>query len=205
IGILISYTDLSRLKKLEEDVQTISQELETTNQELQSTNEELETTNQELQSTNEELEMMNEELESTNDELQAVNDDARRRAGELDEAHLFLQSVMSGLGSAVVVIDKDCRITMWSTAAEEMWGLRSAEARGEALEGLDIGLPVEKLMPSIRRVLASESPREQATLQATNRRGKGIRCAVSMGPLGSDHRVLGAILLMEVQDPHHEP
>jgi len=214
IGILISYTDLSRLKKLEEDVQTISQELETTNQELQSTNEELETTNQELQSTNEELEttnqelqstneeleMMNEELESTNDELQAVNDEARRRAGELDEAHLFLQSVMSGLGSAVVVIDKDCRITMWSTAAEEMWGLRSAEARGEALERLDIGLPVEELMPSIRRVLASESPREQTTLQATNRRGKGIRCAVSMGPLGSDHRVLGAILLMEVQD-----
>jgi two-component system CheB/CheR fusion protein len=215
IGILISYTDVSRLKKVEEEVQTISQELETaleelqstneeletTNQELQSTNEELETTNQELQSTNEELEMMNEELESTNDELHAVNEEARRRAEELDEAHVFLQSVMSGLGSAVVVLDRDCRITMWSRAAEEMWGLRSGEARGEALEGLDIGLPVGTLMPSIRRVLAMDSPREQATLEATNRRGKGIRCAVSVGPLGADHRVLGAILLMEVQDP----
>jgi two-component system CheB/CheR fusion protein len=217
IGILISYTDVSRLKKVEEDLQSISQELETaleelqstneeletTNEELQSTNEELETTNEELQSTNEELEMMNEELESTNDELQGVNEEARQRAGELDEAHLFLQSVMSGLGSAVVVIDTDCRITMWSRAAEEMWGLRSAEARGEALERLDIGLPVEELMPSVRRVLGRESPREQATLQATNRRGKGIRCAVSVGPLGSDHRVLGAILLMEVQGPDH--
>jgi hypothetical protein len=50
-----------------------------------------------------------------------------------------------------------------------------------------------------------ESPREQATLEATNRRGKGIRCAVSVGPLGSDHRVLGAILLMEVQDPDRVP
>src|SRR5205807_1578879 len=145
IGILISYTDVSRLKKVEEELQTISQELETALEEL--------------------------------------------------------QSAMSGLGSAVVVIDTDYRITMWSRAAEEMWGVHSGEARGEALEGLDIGLPVEGLMPSIRRVLARESPREQATIQATNRRGKGIQCAVSVGPLGSDHRVLGAILLMEVQNP----
>src|SRR5207245_353193 len=46
-GILISYADVSRLKKVEEDLQTTSQELETL-EELQSTNEELETTNQEL-------------------------------------------------------------------------------------------------------------------------------------------------------------
>jgi two-component system, chemotaxis family, CheB/CheR fusion protein len=213
VGILISYTDVSRMKKVEEDLQIASQELETaledlqstneelvtTNQELQATNEELETTNQELQSTNEELEMMNEELESTNDELQAVNEEARRRAADLDEAHLFLQSVLSGLGSAVIVIDADRHITMWSRDAEEMWGLRSPEARGQALEGLDIGLPVEELMPSIRRVLARKSPREQVALRATNRRGKGILCAVSVGPLGSDGRVLGAILLMEEQ------
>ena len=204
-GILISYADVSRLKKIEEDLQTTSQELETALEELQSTNVELETTNQELQSTNEELEMMNEELESTNDELQAVNDEARRRAAALDESRVFLQSVLSGLGSAVIVIDPDHKVTMWSRAAEEMWGLRSAEASGKALEGLDFGLPIREFMPSIRRVLGGESGREQATLHATNRRGRSIVCAVSAGPLASDGRVLGAILLIEEQKPSAAP
>jgi two-component system CheB/CheR fusion protein len=214
-GILISYSDVSRLKKMEEDLHATSQELETaleelqstnveletTNQELQSTNEELETTNQELQSTNEELEMMNEELESTNDELQAVNDEARRRSGELDEAHLFLQSVLSGLSSGVVVIDSGCTVTMWNREAEELWGLRAGEASGQALEHLDIGLPLEGLMPRVRRVLSGESSREQVTLEATNRRGKPITCVVSVGPLGTTDAVLGAILAMEEQAP----
>ena len=212
-GILISYSDVSRLKKMEEDLHATSQELETaleelqstnvevetTNQELQSTNEELETTNEELQSTNEELETINEELQSTNDELQAVNDDAHLRSGELDEAHLFLQSVLSGLGSAVIVIDTGCTVTMWNQAAEELWGLRAGEANGQALERLDIGLPVETLMPLVHRVLSGRSPREQVTVEATNRRGKGIGCVVSVGPLGTTGAVLGTILLMEEQ------
>jgi two-component system CheB/CheR fusion protein len=149
--------------------------------------------------------MMNEELESTNDELQAVNDEARRRAAALDESRMFLQSVLSGLESAVIVIDPDRRVTMWSTAAEEMWGLRFAEASGKALEGLDFGLPIREFMPSIRRVLGGESGREQATLHATNRRGRSIVCAVSAGPLASDGRVMGAILLIEEQKPAAAP
>ncbi|HEY2666738.1 MAG TPA: CheR family methyltransferase [Actinomycetota bacterium] len=200
-GILVSYADVSRLKKVEDDLQTTSQELETTFEDLQATNEELETTNQELQATNEELEMMNEELESTNDELEAVNDEARRRAAALDESHLFLQSVLGGLGSAVIVIDPDRRVTMWSSPAEEMWGLRSDEVSGEPLEGLDFGLPIREFMPSVRRVLAGESGHEQATLHATNRRGRSIVCAVSAGPVASDGRVMGAILLIDEQDP----
>src|SRR5207245_6610866 len=106
-GILISYADVSRLKKVEEDLQIASQELETaleelqstneeletTNQELQSTNEELETTNEELQATNEELETMNEELQSTNEELQTINDEMRQRGVELDQANIFLEAI----------------------------------------------------------------------------------------------------------------
>jgi len=105
----------------------------------------------------------------------------------------------------VIVIDPDHRVTMWSRAAEEMWGLRSAEASGEALEGLDIGLPIGEFMPSICRVLAGESGREEATLKATNRRGRSIVCSVSAGPLKSDGRVLGAILLIEEEDPAAAP
>ena len=212
-GILASYSDVSRLRKMEEDLYATSQELETaleelqstnveletTNQELQSTNEELETTNQELQSTNEELEMMNEELESTNDELQAVNDDAGRRSTDLDASQVFLESVLSGLSSAVVVIDAQHVITMWNRAAEDLWGLRAAEVIGEGLDNLDIGLPLGDLMPSVTRVLSGESPREQVTLPATNRRGRPITAAVSIAPLGTSAAVVGAVLLMDGQ------
>jgi len=105
----------------------------------------------------------------------------------------------------VIVIDADHKVTMWSRAAEELWGLRSAEASGKALEGLDIGLPIREFMPSVCRVLAGESGREQATLNATNRRGRSIVCAVSAGPLASDGSVMGAILLIEEQKPGAVP
>ena len=88
VGVSVSFTDVTRYKRLQEELehsnqelemayeelQSTNEELETTNEELQSSNEELETTNEELQSTNEELETMNEELQSTNEELQTVND-----------------------------------------------------------------------------------------------------------------------------------
>ena len=97
LGTRISFSDVTPLKSLQdelthskqeletayEELQSTNEELETTNEELQSTVEELETTNEELQSTNEELETMNEELQSTNEELQTMNDELRNRSTEL--------------------------------------------------------------------------------------------------------------------------
>jgi two-component system, chemotaxis family, CheB/CheR fusion protein len=98
LGVSINFIDVTRYKRLQEELehshqelemayeelQSTNEELETTNEELQSSNEELETTNEELQSTNEELETMNEELQSTNEELQTVNDELQRRSEELN-------------------------------------------------------------------------------------------------------------------------
>src|ERR1051326_8840328 len=71
------------LKKTNEERQSSNEELETTNEELQSTNEELETTNEELQSSNEELETTNEELQSTNEELETMNEELQSSNEEL--------------------------------------------------------------------------------------------------------------------------
>ena len=104
----VSFTDVTRYRRVRdelahantelerayEELQSLNEELETTNEELQSTIEELETTNEELQSTNEELETMNEELQSTNDELQVINDELRGRSEELDQANSFFGSVL---------------------------------------------------------------------------------------------------------------
>jgi two-component system CheB/CheR fusion protein len=100
LGVSISFSDVTRLRELQfelnrakhdletayEELQSTNEELETTNEELQSTVEELETTNEELQSTNEELETMNEELQSTNQELQTINEELRKRSEDLNGA-----------------------------------------------------------------------------------------------------------------------
>ena len=123
-GVGISFIDVTRYRRVRdelahantelerayEELQSLNEELETTNEELQSTNEELETTNEELQSTNEELETMNEELQSTNDELQGINEQLRGRTEELDQTNSFLGSVLRSLGSAVIVLNEELRV-----------------------------------------------------------------------------------------------
>jgi two-component system CheB/CheR fusion protein len=184
-----------------EELQSTNEELETTNEELQSTVEELETTNEELQSTNEELETMNEEMQATNEELQTVNDELRRRGEEVNVAKAFLESVLASIQSGVVVVDRDLRVLAWNHHAEDLWGLRANEVRGEHLMNLDVGLPLPELRPMVRACLAGGPERHQATLRAVNRRGRAIECLVSCTPLnGSDHQVQGVILMMDERD-----
>jgi two-component system CheB/CheR fusion protein len=212
LGARISFTDVTPLKSLQdelthskqeletayEELQSTNEELETTNEELQSTVEELETTNEELQSTNEELETMNEELQSTNEELQTMNDELRNRSTELNSNNAFLEAVFTSLRSAVVVVDRELRIQVWNAGALEMWGVRAEESQGNSMFNLDIGLPVGDLHQPLREILSGAATHRELTLPATNRRGKTIRCKVSIAPLlGNDKTVTGAILLME--------
>jgi two-component system, chemotaxis family, CheB/CheR fusion protein len=214
IGSAIAFTDITSHRRLGEalqeskreleiayeELQSTVEELETTNEELQSTNEELETTNEELQSTNEELETMNEELQATNEELETINDELEQRTDELNDLNAFLEAVLASFASAVVVVDRDLRITAWNDAARELWGLRSSEVHGEHLLNLDIGLPVEKLRTPIRAVLAGNDGKPLA-LDAVNRRGKAIRVSTRFAPLSSNGSdVRGAIVTMEASD-----
>ncbi|MEM8829862.1 MAG: CheR family methyltransferase [Cyanobacteria bacterium P01_G01_bin.19] len=212
LGIGISFVDVSRYHELQkelqhsnqeletanEELQSSNEELETTNEELQSTNEELETTNEELQSTNEELETMNEELQSTNEELQTINDELRQRTTELDQANAFLNSILGSLRAGVVVVNTKFNILSWNDEAENMWGLRFDEVKGQSLLSLDIGLPVEQLREPIRNCLANNGDRQEMILEAINRRGRTIQCRLSFNPLvGLKKERQGVILLME--------
>src|SRR5215813_8563393 len=184
LGVQLSFSDVSRYRRLQEELERSKNELETAYEELQSSNEELETTNEELQSTNEELETTNEELQSTNEELNTAN--------------AFFASILTGLEVAVVVVDPKIQVLAWNHRAEDLWGLRASEVQGRHLMNLDIGLPVEQLRQPIRAVLAGETERIELTLECRNRRGKSIRCPIRCTPLTSGAgEVLGAILLME--------
>ncbi|MCU7726273.1 PAS domain S-box protein [Actinoplanes sp. KI2] len=181
-----------------EELQSTNEELETTNEELQSTVEELETTNEELQSTNEELETMNEELQSTNDELQTINEQLHRSSTELDEANAFLDAVLSGLRAGIAVVDPDLRVRVWNREAENLWGLRPAEAVGQHLLNLDIGLPVDRLRPLVRQALAGDADTAELVLEAVNRRGRTVTVRVACTPLPIAGEPPGAIIAMEV-------
>ncbi len=213
VGVGISFLDVTRYRRLRDDLersnhelerayeelQSLNEELETTNEELQSTNEELETTNEELQSTNEELETMNEELQSTNDELQSTNDVLRLRSGELDAVNSFLGSVLRSLGSAVVVVNGDLRVRVWSPGAEDMWGVRSDEAEGMFIADLDIGLPVAEITPLLRQTLTGTPG--QTEVDGMNRRGRPIRLKVYARLLSdAEQRPQGVILVMDEID-----
>ncbi|MEW9549896.1 CheR family methyltransferase [Nonomuraea sp. NPDC050783] len=217
VGISIHFNDVTRYRKLRdeleeanrqleqayEELQSLNEELETTNEELQSTNEELETTNEELQSTNEELETMNEELQSTNDELQQINDALTARTIELDEVNRFVSSVVRSLGDAVVVLDDQLRVIVWSPGAEDLWGVRSDEAVGKNLAALDIGLPLDVLAPRLQAALSDGAkPPEEVeglVLDAVNRRGRPAALSVQVSHLrAEDDNTHGLIMVMNL-------
>jgi two-component system CheB/CheR fusion protein len=212
LGTAIMFNDVSRFRRLQdelesanrqletayEELQSTNEELETTNEELQSTVEELETTNEELQSTNEELETMNEELQSMNDELQAANEELRERTSEILSLNDFMESILGSLDAAVIVINREQIVQVWNRQAEDLWGLREDETIGQHFLNLDSGLPTEQLKPLIRDVMFAGAAAVELTVEAINRRGRAVALRVTVSPLISGSaEPTGALVLLE--------
>ena len=212
LGVSVVFVEVSRYKKLQEEIenanqelemayeqlQSTNEELETTNEELQSANEELETTNEELQSTNEELETMNEELQSSNEELQTINAEVRLRSDELNQANGFLEAIFNSLTGGVAVLNRESIIQIWNEKSEDLWGLRSQEVVGQNFMNLDIGLPVEQLRQPIRDCLSGDIKTVELSLTTVNRRGRTFQAKVTCSSLvGKLDKVRGVIVLVE--------
>jgi two-component system, chemotaxis family, CheB/CheR fusion protein len=213
LGVSISFTDVTRFRQLRvevetanrqlelayEELQSTNEELETTNEELQSTVEELETTNEELQSTNEELETMNEELQSANDEMQTTNEELRDRSIEITDLNAFMESILGSLEAAVLVLDRDMVVQVWTRRAHELWGLRAEETVGHYLLNIDSGLPTAELHPWLRSVITGQQTAIVGrSLHAVNRRGRTVDLRVTVTALqGESEQPAGALVLME--------
>jgi two-component system, chemotaxis family, CheB/CheR fusion protein len=213
LGASISFTDVTRFRQLRvevetanrqlelayEELQSTNEELETTNEELQSTVEELETTNEELQSTNEELETMNEELQSANDQLQSTNEELRDRTIEITDLNAFMESILGSLEAAVIVLDRDLIVQVWTRQAHELWGLRADETVGHHLLNLDSGLPTAELHPWLRAVITGQqSAVVGRSMRAVNRRGRQVDLRVTVSALQTDSEMpAGALIVME--------
>lgn len=203
LGASITFIEITRTKQLRDELEQSNQELEMAYEELQSTNEELETTNEELQAsneelqaTNEELETMNEEIQSSNEELQTMNEELRQRSDEAKESNALLETILMGLRSAVIFINRELYIQIWNNSATDLWGLQADEVEGQHFLNLDIGLPVEQLRQPIRACLLG-APSKKLSLAAINCRGQAIQCQVTCTALISEKEVKGVLLLME--------
>ncbi|MDJ0533509.1 MAG: PAS domain-containing protein [Xenococcaceae cyanobacterium MO_207.B15] len=70
-----------------------------------------------------------------------------------------------------MVVNTQFNILTWNDEAENMWGLRFDEVKGQSLLSLDIGLSVEQLREPIRNCLADIGDRQEMILEGINRRG----------------------------------
>jgi two-component system, chemotaxis family, CheB/CheR fusion protein len=151
---------------------------------------------------------MNEELQSTNEELQTMNEELRQRSEELNSVNAFLESILASFRGGVAVVDREFKILVWNEQATELWGLRPDEVLARQLLALDIGLPVERLKQPMRESLLGERPFIELELEATNRRGRAIRCRVGCAPLRDPKgAVRGVIVTMDELDsrPSKQP
>lgn len=126
-----------------------------------------------------------------------MNDELNERGLDLNESNAFLEAVLGSLQPGVVVVDRDLLISAWNEGARELWGVRQDEVVGKNLLNLDIGLPLEEMRTQLRDTLTNAIG-QQVTLPAVNRRGREIRCRVSLMPLlAGDGEARGVIMLMQ--------
>jgi two-component system CheB/CheR fusion protein len=210
IGTALSFVDTTARTRLAQEVsrtredletayaelQSTNEELETTNEELLSSIEELETTSEELQSTNEELETTNEELQSGNVELETLSEETRVRGAKDDQAHAYLENVLSSVAAGVVVLDARLRVRSWNRGAEDLWGLRAGEVYNKPFFGLRFGLPTDSVDELIHGSMSAGARAGHADVDATNRIGDTITCSLTCSPLNGEEG--GVVLLMQV-------
>src|SRR5262249_45840053 len=134
-----------------------------------------------------------------NSELQTINVQLRSRTEELNRTNSLLETILGSLGSGAIAVDRNLNVLIWNRRAEDMWGLRSDETIGQPFLSLDIGLPIPHLIDPLRACMAGAGLRS-ASVDATDRRGRRVRCRVTFAPLTAGREIQGAIMLMEDGD-----
>ncbi|MET7400286.1 PAS domain-containing protein [Dactylosporangium sp. NPDC005572] len=76
------------------------------------------------------------------------------------------------------MLNRDLQVLVWNRRTADLWGLRSDEAVGQHLLGIDIGLSMAELRPLIRDVLDGRTTSAESTRTAVNRRGRQVEIRV---------------------------
>ena len=136
-----------------QSLQRIIETQEATNEELRTTMEEAQSSNEELQSTNEELETAKEELQSSNEELKTLNDELKNRNQTLAQLNDDLTNLNRNVDPAVVIIDKNLKIRLFSPSAQTILNLSPSEI-GLPMTTIKLGITVEDIGKNISEVIS---------------------------------------------------
>jgi two-component system CheB/CheR fusion protein len=91
------------------------------------------------------------------------------------------------------------RVAVWNRGCEDLWGLRADEATGAPLTSLDIGLPMDSVLPLIGTAFVDPDSVGETVVDVVNRRGRSIRLRVTCSSFRTvESGVHGAMLMMEV-------
>ena len=118
---------------------------------------------------------------------------------EITDLNTFMESILGSLEAAVIVLDRDLVVQVWTHQAHELWGLRADETVGHHMLNLDSGLPTAELHPWLRSVITGQEPAIIGRhLSAVNRRGRPVDLRVTVTALQSNsNQPAGALILME--------
>jgi two-component system CheB/CheR fusion protein len=106
-----------------------------------------------------------------NEQLHSINEELRERSADLSRANSLFESILAGMHSGVVVLDRAMRVVAWNYRSEDLWGLGSDDVMGQNFLSLDIGLPVDRMRAPIEACIAGDAPLSEVVLDATKRRG----------------------------------
>jgi PAS domain-containing protein len=152
-------------------------------------------------SATDELQMHNDALSRDNTELRSIADELRVRTDELNVVAVFLQSVLTSLRGAVVVVDPRMFVRVWNTEAERLWGVQRAVAMSSRLTELDLGFDIDQLLAHINAGFAGEV-RDDVELAIRGQGGERRRYTVTVTPLlGPTASVHGVTLLFIERKP----
>lgn len=129
-------------------------------------------------------------------ELRSINDELRQRTDELNLVAIFLESVLTSLRGAVLVVDTSMTVRVWNPQAERLWGIKRRDALGSRLHDLALRVPWPDLGARITAALGGEVELDDWQVDVPRDDGSQAAYSVSATPLlGPGGSVHGATLL----------
>jgi PAS domain S-box-containing protein len=131
-------------------------------------------------------------VSAVNRELEEKNRTLRHKIDELDATRAYLNNVLESMGSGVIAVDQDGRITTFNAAAEYMTGFRRDEVLGclyrEVFPERDEGCA------AILLSLETDAPHvfKERTLQRQD--GRAVPVGVSSSPLSDGNGAISGAL-----------
>ena len=131
-------------------------------------------------------------------ELSSLVEQLECAAQELHASERYVAAILDGIGVAALVVDRHFQVLSWADEMRQLFGLMADEVEAKSLFDLDIGLPVAELRPAVEACLRGDAESPTVELEAVNRRGVRIRCAVTCRPLHPADEVAGVIVMVQV-------